>query len=160
MGSYPFEQFTRVVIAPTVATLSAPTLAEIAAGADITCDLTKDGLALPRDTESIPRWRWHELFLGQDPGRYTLNGAVLKGKRRTPGDDEVLWDAAVFRTSAVLIVRYGILFETPWADAQPCETLRIRFGKRHTTPTAANTTAMFMVPLFVTDDEDQAVVVS
>lgn len=158
MPAYPFEEHTRVAILPTIADLTAPTLAEIAAGVDITCDLTKDGLSLERSTETVSRTPWHKLLLAEDPGRYGAGGARLKARRYTQGSDEVLWDAAVFRTSAFMVVRRGILYAVPWAAGQLVEAVGFRYGKRATVSSAANVNVSFVVPILVHDDEDEAVV--
>ena len=50
---YPFEEYTRVVLVTSIANISAPTVAEVAAGTVITCDLTKDGLNPGGTTNSV-----------------------------------------------------------------------------------------------------------
>lgn len=158
MPSYPFEEFTRVAIATSLANPDAPTSVELYDAIDITCDLTKDGLKLPKTTEAISRARWHNQLLAEDPGRYSVAGAQLTGKRRTQGDSEPLWDAAIYRSTGYLIVRRGIRYSYSWDDGQVVEVLGIGFGIRDNAPSAANITVTFTVPLFVSSFTDSAVV--
>ncbi len=157
MSSYPFEEFTRVVLVPSIANLAAPTLDEIDAGIDITCDLTKDGLAVGRTTEGIERARWPSLLIGEDPGRYSFDQPTLKGKRRTQDDVEPFYDACIYRGSSFLVVRRGLPYEHYFDGGQVVEAVSFRFGHRTTAPSAANTTVTFTVRLFVNADNDAAV---
>ena len=55
---YPFEEYTRVVLVTSIANISAPTVAEVAAGTVITCDLTKDGFNPGGTTNSVDSAVW------------------------------------------------------------------------------------------------------
>lgn len=156
MTTYPFEEHHRVVLVDSLANVHTPTLAELAGGLDITCDLTKDGLDLRRNTEGIARERWHSVLLGQDPGRYGFDSPTLKARRYTQGSDEHLWDAAQLDVQKFLVIRRGILYATAWDVGQKVEVIRFRFGQRTTGPSTANTNVTFTVPLFVDLDDDEA----
>lgn len=158
MSSYPFEEYTRVALVPAVAILALPSTIEIDAGIDITCDLTRDGLSLPRTTEGVSRGPWHSVLNTEDPGRYGFNEPTLKGKRRTQDDIEPFYDAAIYQTSAFLVVRRGIPYDVDWDGGQMAEVIGFRFGKRTTLPSTANATTCFTVQLFVNADNDAAVV--
>lgn len=155
---YPFHAFTRVAVLESVSDPAAPTVAEIAAGIDVTSDLVRNGLQVGRSTTSVNRSRWSADVEGSAPIRYGLN-VVLTGYRFTPPDDEPLWEAvATFRAPGVLVVRRGIPFATAWAAGQAVEVATGRWGKRATAPADAGAVT-FSVPFYVTADNDSAVLI-
>lgn len=157
MTAYDYPRWTRVVVAPTVVNLAAPTLAEIAAGTDVTHDLIVDGLELERETDMIDATPWRGTKSATRVGRDGFADAALVGLRNRAGDTETLWDLAVRGDPGVLIVRRGVAVATAFAAAQLVECARFRFGRRSTLASTSEA-VMFRVPLAITDDEDEAVV--
>lgn len=156
MSRYPFEAHTTVVLAPSVASLAAPTLAEIAAGVDVTCDLLTSGLSVARSTGTVNRTPWTGDLEVESPARYAV-AVELSGFRDTAS--EALWDEVdTFRERKFLIVRRGVAYGTAWSAGQVVEALEVRVGKRSTAPSTPNALQTFTVPLFVLADEDAAVV--
>lgn len=149
-----FERFTRVVLAPSVASLAAPTVAEITAGVDLTPHMPKSGLAITRSTGTVERTPWTGSLAVEAPARYGV-AVELTGYR----DADTFWDAvATFRQQRFLIVRRELAYDTAFTAGQVVEALEVRVGKRNTAASAANTRPTFTVPLFVLADEDEAVV--
>lgn len=156
MTAYVHPRWTRLAILPTVNNLSAPTLAEIAAGHDVSADVLLDGLAIQRDTSSVDATMWASRLEVDRPTRYSVP-ASLTGIRRLAGETETLWSLAVdFKSSGVLIVRRGIPRGTAWVAGQVVEALLFRYGKRTVLPSDAGP-VLFRVPLLVSDDRDEAV---
>lgn len=155
---FPFHAHTRVALASAIADLGAPTVAELAGSIDIACDLTQDGLDLAKSTGSAEVTRWASRFAGRRPTRYEFSRPELVGFRFSPPDSEVLWDAAVFRAVKFLVVRRGLDVDTAWAAGQKVETYRFMFGKRTVAPSDSDDLTTFSVPLFILDDDDEAVV--
>lgn len=154
---FPADGYTRVAILPAVANLAAPTLDEIGDGVDITCDLTADGLRLPRSTATQDATPWRGPLEIERPTRVNMAGSSLQGYRFRL-EAEVLWDAAVFKARGFLVVRRSMPFDTGWAATQVVEALDFRFGKRTTADTASDAMVTFTVPIFVTAEEDEAVI--
>lgn len=155
---YPFREHHRVVIATSLSHPTAPTVAELDAAIDITCELTTDGLNIPRDTNGVDASPWRGRLEVERPATYSTSGAGLKGYRAGQGDTELLWPLAVFNTEAWLVIRRGLPFTLAWLPEQVVEVCRFRFGQRVTAPTADNAPVTFTVPLFISDDTDSAVV--
>lgn len=179
MIKYPHDEFTRVALPPAVADLSAPTLGEIGLGAegdyfvdyvldyvlgtptwiyDIQCELTASGLKLPRSTSSVDQTPWNGDLEASRPARYGLSGAELEGFRFRPPDAEILWNAARFRERRVLVVRRGVPVEQDWNEGDSVEVYRFQFGKRTIASTGTDSLVTFTVPIFVSEDDDDAVV--
>lgn len=155
---YPFHAHTRVALAASITDLNAPTVSELTAATDIACDLTQDGLDLSKSTGSVEVTRWASRFAARRPTRYEFSRPELVGFRFSPPDSEVLWDAAVFRAVKFLVVRRGLDVDAPWAAGQKVETYWFMFGKRTVAPSDADDLTTFSVPLFVLEDDDEAVV--
>lgn len=156
MIPYHFARNTKVVIAPAVADMTAPTVAEIAAGTDIGSDLLIGGIELVRSQIEIPVEPWHGPFHGSRLGAYRIDGAALSGRRSRQGSSEVLWDLAVFRSRGFLIVRTGIRHTVAWTVGDDVEVFDFRFGKRTMTPNDG--AATYTVPIAISAEEDAAVV--
>lgn len=158
MTKYPFDEHIRAAVLSAVVDLSAPTVAELNGGIDVTCDLTTDGLATPRSESTVDRTRWADDQESADPVRWSTS-CRLDGYRFKQPDAEPLFDAcAVFRAPVVLVVRYGVRWDEAWTAGDEVEVIRGRWGKRSTAPAARNTAVTFSVPIIVAEDTDAAVV--
>lgn len=176
---YPFDEYTLVAFPPAIANLAAPTLGEIGLAAeddyytdyyvdyylgtpvwiyDIQCELTADGLHLPKSTESRDNTPWKGDLIQEIPIRYGMSGASLRGFRYKQPDPGVLWAGARFKAERALVVRRGVHVTVPWTVGDSVETYRVTLGKRVTADSAQDTLTTFEVPLFVTAENDDAVV--
>jgi hypothetical protein len=155
---FPFEGNTRVALVPAINNIAVPSLAEISAGVDITCDLTADGLRLTRSTATIDVTPWAGDLVIEEPTRRAFSGASLTGFRFLDPDDEILYPRCVFKTSSFLVVRRGVPFEDVWGSGDVVEALGFIFGDRTTADTAQDALATFTVPIFVNVQNDAAVV--
>lgn len=157
MNPYHFARWTRSTIVPSIADLTAPTLAEVTAGVEINGDTLLAGLDVARTTESVDAGLWHSDIHGTRPGRYAFSSPTLRGRRAKAGSTEPLWSLAVYRARGFLVVRRGVLATDAWGSGDVVETLDFRYGKR-TVIASADTAVTFEVPLFVTGECDQAVI--
>lgn len=180
MNKYPFDANTKVAFPPTVADIAAPTLDELSAvvddyylevytdeyiGAtdwiyDIECELTPGGLRLPKTTEAIDATPWKGGLIQERPTRYGMQNASLEAFRYRPPDVEVLWTGAVFKAQRVLVVRRGVPVSTDWAAGDSVEVYRVTLGKKFCADSNQDALTTFTVPLFVTAEDDDAVVVA
>lgn len=179
MRKFPFDEFTRVAFPPAVSVLTAPTLDELRAvvddyyldvytdeyiGAfewvyDISCELTANGLRLPKSTQAVDVTPWKGDLVQERPIRYGMSGAALEAFRFRPPDVEVLWAGARFKAQRVLVVRRGVPVEQDWAEGDVVEVYRVRIGQRANADSNPDTLTTFTVPLFVYAATDEAVIV-
>lgn len=145
----PFEKYTRVWWVPTIADISAPTTTEVAAGTDISCMLTKDGLAFNISTGSIDASTLCQSLNATEPGSVDIKPHV-KGYRYTSTDDD-LWDLIVWNTAGHLVVRPMVATATAAAAAQKVMVFKGKWGEKQPINTAANTMNMVEADFFVND---------
>lgn len=179
MNKYPFHAYTRVAFPPYIGDISAPTLTEIGQAGeddyfldvytdeyigsttwiyDIHCELTASGLRLPKSTASTDVTPWYGGLIQERPTRYGMSGASLEAFRYKPPAIEVMWNGALFKAQRFLVVRRGIPVEEEWDSGDPVEVYRVTMGKRFCADSAPDTLTTFTVPLFVTAEDDNAVV--
>lgn len=154
MHEYGSRGWTRVVLATAVADMNAPTLAEIAAGVDVTADCVPDGLILSGSTDGVVRGTWHNPLIGETAGKYSYS-ASMQGYRRKQPQPEVLYNEARRNNRRFLIVRRGVSYVSAFAAGQGVAVYDVRFGKRFTLP-AGDSGVTFVVSLFVRLDVDDA----
>jgi hypothetical protein len=157
MTEYGHRGWTRILLAPAVATLNAPTLAELAAANDVTRYVTDDGLNLPTNTEEIPQGAWAQDLIPSLPGRYSYSGGTLRGYRHRPPSDQ-FYTLCSLRSHWFLVVRRGVAVATAFTVGQALEVYEIHCGRRATMPTRSGEAVTFVVPITVQADTDTAAV--
>lgn len=158
MSAYPFDSFARAVVVSSLSVLVSPSVSELESGTDVTCELVPSGLSVERSTATVDRSRWRGDQTSADPTRWSTSVTLTAFRSRQDGDPEVLRGLATFRARALLVVRYGLRFDTPWRSGQEVEVLSGRWGKRSTARSARNQAATYSVPLIVEEDVDDALV--
>ena len=159
MSRYPFRANARAVVVSSVSSISAPTVAEVSGGVDITCDLVPSGLVPMTSTITDSHQPWHSDQVQEWPVWHGMSWELV-GFRARQGDTESLWDAcATFRGSAVLVVRWGLPSEQAWAAGQDVVVTRGRWGKRSMS-SPGNAAATFSVVLYGSESTDAAVITS
>lgn len=154
-NKYPFEEYTRVSLVPAIADISAPTAAELDAGTDITCFLTKDGLNPGGSTNGVDSGSLCNRVDSQVAGSVAYQ-ATLRGFRYWDEDD--FWDACAWGTNTHLVVRRGAPYDTAWTAGQPAEVYKVQMGEKIPASSAANTLQTFEVSLFVDNADLDATV--
>lgn len=153
MSRYVYEKYTRVVFATTLASKSAPTVANLNAGTDITSFLTKDGLSTPQNQNMVDSSTLAETFDSQLPGSW--GGAIeLTCFRDNGSGDDDAWDLFVYGTNGFLVVRRGILISTAFAASQKVEVYPVQHHQPIMQPSAANEEQRFKVTLAVTGEPE------
>jgi hypothetical protein len=163
--STPFDGNMAVWLVPTIADPSAPTVAEITAGVDISCYLTPDGYAPTADQATITDDRLCSTETFGQPGRKT-RGLTLTGIDNTnsPHEDDAneLVDTLVEGTEMFVVRRRGIPYTTAVAADQKVSVLPIKPGMKQDVAPEANSVIRSTWPTFVTGrgHDDVAVVAS
>lgn len=151
----PFEERTRVSLVNTISDISAPTAAELDAGTDITCWLTKDGLNPGGSTNAVDSGSLCNRIDSQVAGSVSYS-ATLRFFRFYDEDDA--WDLCSYGANTHLVVRRGFPHDTAWTAGQPVEVYRVQMGEKVMAASAANTLQTFEVSLFVETADLDAVV--
>ncbi len=155
---YPFDQFTNVIWVPGangIADISAPTVAEIGAGTDLTCLITKDGLNPGGTTNKIDDGALCNRLDAQGIGSVQFDYSL---KLKRDNADDAAWTLAVWGSEGFLVVRRGILYETAIAATQPVEVFHATMGEPVMASSAANTQQMFDLALAVSEADQKAIV--
>lgn len=160
MARYPFDEYTRVHWVPGaagIASMAAPTVAEIDAGTDLSCFLTKDGLNPGGNTNKVDGAALCSRVDGQTIGSVGYDASLKLFRDNAVGGDDA-WDLANWGDLGFLVVRRGVLHGTAFAAAQNVEVYQAQMGEPVPAPSAANTNQTFMLDLAVADAELKAVV--
>lgn len=154
---FPFEERTRVSLVPTISDISAPTVAELDAGVDISCFLTKDGLNPGGSTNGVDAGSLCSRVDAQVAGSVSYS-FTLRGFRYA--DDDDFWDVVEYAQGTHVVVRRGPAFDAAWAAGDKLEVYKGQFGEKVPAASAANTMQTFEVNLFVEDVDLDAVAAS
>lgn len=152
---YPFEEYTRVVLVTSIANISAPTVAEIAAGTVITCDLTKDGLNPGGTTNSVDSAGLCSRVDSQVAGSVGYS-MMLKGFRYS--DTDSFWNLANWGDASHIVVRRGQDYSDAVVATDKVEVYTIQMGEPIPAASAANTLQTFELACFVDAADLKAVV--
>ncbi|MFJ1650106.1 hypothetical protein ACIOC2_01560 [Streptomyces sp. NPDC088337] len=159
-----------IVLAPTVVDPKAPTIAEIAAGVNISDYVTRDGLKTPSSGNTIDASDIGSRYNKQAPGTYGGDAAEITAHRDSKGTDDKAWDALAQDTIACLIVARAGFGQSPTTglgtkDAEAlagdrCETYPITVISRAPNDTGDNETSKFTASLAITGEPEQDAVVA
>lgn len=151
MQRYPFEEYTMalwVALADGIVDIAAPTTTELAAGEDITCFLTKDGLRLGASTNGVDGGGLCNRDDLQSAGSVGWS-PMLKGYRDAEDGGDTFWNLAEWGANGFLVIRRGILYETAIAADQKVEVYPMQGGQKSPGDSAGNTNQFFEWPLFL-----------
>lgn len=159
--SLPADGMLRVLLVPTIADPSAPTVAELTAVGvvDITCYLTADGYNPSVEEGTIEDARLCDRETYSQPGRVThsLEATYVFNPSSTP--DNKAYAALVPKSNWYVVERWGIAYETAIAAAQKvCVRPSVAGARRRQSP-AVGTVLRITQQLAPTDTyrEDVAV---
>lgn len=151
MARYPFEEFTRVHWVPGeagIANIAAPTVAEINAGTDITCFLTKDGLNPGGSTNKVDSAGLCSRVDSQTVGSVGYDFSLKLFRDNAVGGDDA-WDLAVWGSEGYLVVRRGVPYATAFAAGQKVEVYDAQMGEPVPAGSAANANQNFTLGLAI-----------
>lgn len=140
------DGMTTVWWVPTIANISAPTAAEIAAGNDWTQRITPDGLKTDNTTADVPTSSLASVQDTNEAGRvgWTIE---LTFKRGTLGSaDDAPYRTLTYKTYGNWVVRRGVAYGTAVASGQQVQVYPVVCGERMDIAPAANEVAKFTSP--------------
>lgn len=142
-------EIIRVYFVPTVASKTAPTVAEINAGTDLTPFLTRDGLDTPLDGSTIDTAGANSRYNSTGRGSYGGQPLVVKMFRDSVPADDDAWTTLPAGTTGNLVVRRFGGSTTAFAAAQKVEVWPIEVSTRKPLPIADNEAQKFEAHLAV-----------
>lgn len=160
MARYAFEEHSRVHWVPGesgIGNMDAPTVAEINAGTDLTCYITKDGLNPGGNQNKVESAGLCTAIDGQVGGSVSFDFSLKLFRDNAPGGDDA-WDLAVRGSQGYIVVRQGPTYETAFAVGQKVEVYKAEMLEPITTPSAANTVVSFMLGFAIADKQAKATV--
>lgn len=157
MSAYVHEGMTKVSFVPTITNKAAPTVAQLAAGTDITTYLTKDGLKVPQSQNMVDNTSLAETFDAKVVGSW--GGDLSLTMKRDNGTDTA-WDLFDYGETGYIVVRRGVAHATAFAAAQKVEVYPVQSHMPVPNDTASNAQATFTVGLAVTSEPELAAVVA
>jgi hypothetical protein len=147
----------RVTFATAIASVAAPTVAELNAGTALETLITPDGLDINVGTNKVDTSNLASTFTTNRAGRKTPEISVTF-HHDSPTD--TAWNLLPYRTAGFLIVRRGVDRTTAWTVADKVQVYPVEAGEPNETKPAPDSTWDFMVPMFVTADPNQRAVVA
>lgn len=116
---YPADGSTRVYWVPGengIADVSAPEVAELNAGVDLSCHIMSGGLALGVTTATIDTASLCSAFVSQANGRTTVTPTLTMWRYKQP--DDTAWELFDGGEVGWLVIRSGVDTDTAWAEGQ------------------------------------------
>lgn len=140
---------TRVAYVPSIASLSAPTTAELNAGILLHALLTPDGLiGFEATTAPIDTTGLSFTYDTSDTGRDSFSGTMLRFKKQTSGDTTYT-TLGVKGVTGHIVIRRDVDAGTAWASSQAVEVYPIKTGRRRNLPPEKNSVRKYEVPVFI-----------
>ncbi|MFB7739569.1 hypothetical protein ACFC08_35520 [Streptomyces sp. NPDC056112] len=159
-----------IVIAPTVVNPKAPTIAEIAAGVNISDWVTRDGLKTPSSGNTIDASDIGSRFNKTAPGTYGGDALEITAHRDSKKTNDKAWTTLEPDTSAFAIVaRSGLGQDTttglgtkegPAIASDRVEVFPITVISRAMNDTGDNETSKFTASLAITGEPEQDAIVA
>lgn len=142
----------KVALVTTIASIAAPTVAELTAGTDITNLLTADGLVgFQPDTAEVDTTSLGSEFDTKMPGRSSYSGTTLRLKKQS-GTDTVYTTYVKNTAGYVVIRRDGTDSGDAFAASDPVEVYPIVAGEvKHLDP-EPNTVQRYELPVMVSSE--------
>lgn len=139
---------TKVVWLSSISSQTAPTAAELNAGADYTLRITPDGLKIDPTTADVDTNSLGSRFDTMTVGRVGFSPEITFKRGSTP-QEEAPYTTLTYGTEGFLVVRRGVDFETAFAAGQLVEVYPMVCGERQNMSPAANEVMKFVSPLKV-----------
>lgn len=142
------DGMTRVTIAPAIANIAQPTVAELDAGLNVTDQMTSDGLiAWEAATAGVPNTSLASKVDTSRAGRDSFSGPKLRLKEQSPTD--TVKSTVVKGYQCYVVIRRAVATETANAALQKCAVFPVEAGRRIDMPHEDNTMARYEIPFFV-----------
>jgi hypothetical protein len=123
------DGMTRVYYVPTIANPSAPTVAELNAGTNLTSTLTAAGLeGFEASPGEVDNTALSSTFDTKLPGVSSFSGTRLILKKQATGDT-VFTLMTAFNTAGYIVIRRNVLQATAWTIGQVAQVYPINTGQ-------------------------------
>lgn len=104
-----YEGNNKVWYVPTIASKSAPTMVELAAGKDFTPYVTKDGIAVPNGQNMVDSATINDIYDAQEPGSWG-GGPLTLTMFRDDTDETNSYDFITYGLRGYLVIgRFGTI---------------------------------------------------
>lgn len=147
----------RVTWATSIASVAAPTVAELNAGTALQSYITPDGLDIGMDTGGVDTSNVASTFTTQKAGRKKPTISVTM-HHDSPTDTP--YNLVPYRTTGFLVVRRGVDSTTAWTVADKVEVYPVESGEAVQVKPSVDSTWDFTSPMFVTSDPNTRAVVA
>ena len=149
MADSNYDGRVRVSSVPSIASIAAPTVAELNAGTALESLITADGLAgFDPDTADIDNSALNSTFDTKAAGRASFSGTLLRLKKQS-GTDTV-YNTLVYGYATNIVVRRDVTSSTAWTAAQAVEVYPVQCGEVKNLTPESNTVHRYEVPVKVT----------
>ena len=157
MAEYAMDGFVVVYWVPSLSSISAPPAAEITAGTRLSPFMTKDGLDIPFQQNTIDNADLEDTFDAKAVG--TWGGDITLTLKRNNSADTV-WNLAVYGTAGNLVVRRGVAVATAIAAGQKVAVYPGQMHEPVPMSTATNERDKFKLVIAITDQPNQKATVA
>ena len=138
----------------TLADPSAPTVAELAGGLELQCQITPDGLNREASDEAVDTSRLCSVFTTQRVGRTSFEVSITLVRHDTniQGVEDEAYDTLVKGMTGHLVIRDNKPATSAYAAGDAVEVFYVECGTRSKATPAANEQMTFTVPMMVLSD--------
>lgn len=144
---------------PTIADISAPTVAEIGAGIQMELTLTRDGLmGFKAETAGVDNTNLASKFDTNLAGMASFSGTGFRLKKQTGTD--TIYDTLTRNTAGHVLIRRSVAATTAFAAADEVQVYPAICGEVSWMEAEKNTTDRYEIPLFMSSEPDLRAVVA
>lgn len=141
------DGFTRVAWVTAIASIAAPTTAELNAGILLHDVMTSDGFnGFQPDTASVPTSKFSSKFDTSQPGRISFSGTMLRFCKQVSGDT-VFTTLYPIGVAGYVVVRRSLAAASVWASTQAIEVYPTTTGQGRKLDLEPNTLERWESPL-------------
>jgi hypothetical protein len=152
MSNLTFDGNVKVSWVATIASTSAPTVAELTAGTALEGHITPDGLSTAFDTAAVDQSSLGSTFDSEAAGRRKPNISITYKRYTAAGAETGAESTLVYRAEGFLVVRRTKAASVAWTAADPVEVYIVQCGQPNPNNPAPNETQKATVTLFSTAD--------
>lgn len=150
---------TRASWVPAVASLTAPTVAELNAGTQLQSTLTADGLiGFEASTAEVDTTSLASTFDTKTIGRDSFSGTMLRLKKQSGTD--TIFNTLTRGTAGYIVIRRDVAETTAWTVGQKVEVFPVTCGRERNLPPEANSLRKYEVPTPITSAPELRAVVA
>ena len=137
------DGYTTVWWVTTLSSTTTPTATQITAGVNLTSYITKDGLDVSPDQDTVDTTSLNSLTETEDLGMAKVDMSLTMKRQST----DTAWTTFASNPSGYLVIRRGVANGTAATAAQKCEVYTARASNRIPLKPAKNEVEKFQVKL-------------